>query len=473
MTAQFSDIWQTARQRLKETLNEDTFNRWIAGIVPVRQEDSRAVLGVSCGIFSDWLNCNYRDLIEQALRQASGNEGLAVVFEAGHEVPQEPAQPPPAAAPATPPSDPTAATPPPPARPASTRSRRRPAAGPVQPELTDMTRRFSFATFVVGENSRFAHAACVAVAAAPGTAYNPLFIHSPTGLGKTHLLQATALELLRKRPDAKIVYRSSEEFANEFIEAIRTGAMAEFRTRFRRVDLLLIDDVQFFAGKERFQEEFFHTFNALYHGHKQIVLASDRPPHDIDGVEKRLVSRFEWGLTTDISQPDLETRIAILRRKQDDHSIKLPDNVLFLVASRIRRNVRRLEGALLRLVSYGSVTGTTLDPAKAEEVLGHMLDEEAPTLLSVEHIQRTVADFYDIRLADMVGARRPQNIAWPRQVAMYLCREMTSYSSPAIGDYFHRNHATVLHAEQTVRERLAADPEFQREINLLSRKVRG
>jgi len=300
-----------------------------------------------------------------------------------------------------------------------------------------------------------------------------LFIHSSTGLGKTHLLQATAQELLRKMPNAKVAYRSSEEFSNEFIDAIRSGATGEFRTRYRGVDLLLIDDVHFFAGKEKLQEEFFHTFNALYHAHKQIVLTSDRPPHEIGGVEKRLVSRFEWGLATDIASPDLETRVAILRRKQEDHTLKLPDDVLFMVASRIRSNIRRLEGALIRLVSYGSVTGAPLDLAKAEEYLGPLLDEEPASLITVEHIQRTVSEFYDIRLADMVGNRRPQSIALPRQVAMYLCRELTSYSSPVIGELFHRNHATVLHAEQAIRERLAASPEFQREVNSLRRKVRG
>jgi len=325
----------------------------------------------------------------------------------------------------------------------------------------------------VGENNRFAHAACVAVAANPGTAYNPLFIHSPTGLGKTHLLQATAQELLKASPRARIAYRSSEEFFNEFIEAIRSGTVSAFRARYRSVDLLLIDDVHFFAGKDSLQEEFFHTFNALYHGHKQIVLTSDRPPHELGGVEKRLVSRFEWGLATDIAPPDLETRVAILRRKQDDHSLKLGDDILFLIAGRIRSNIRRLEGALIRLVSYASVTGTTLDVAKAEEHLGPLLDEEPASLVTVEHIQRTVSEFYDIRLADMVGNRRPQNIAVPRQVAMFLCRELTSYSSPVIGEHFHRNHATVLHAQQAVKERMTTDPEFLREVNTLRRKVRA
>lgn len=465
MMSSVVELWQAARERLGELLNEDTFTRWIAGIVPVRREESKVVLGVSCDMFSDWLTLNYLELIERTLREVSGEAALSVAFESGHEGPAvvETAAPVGAAA-----GDDSA-------RPR--RGRRRPAQAPAAPETPvetlNFNRRFSFNTFVVGENNRFAHAACVATAAAPGAAYNPLFIHSPTGLGKTHLLQATAQELLRTRPRAKIAYRSSEEFSNEFIEAIRSGTMSAFRARYRSVDLLLIDDVHFFAAKERLQEEFFHTFNALYHGHKQIVLTSDRPPHELGGVEKRLVSRFEWGLTTDIAPPDLETRVAILRRKQDDHAVKLGDDILFLIAGRIRSNIRRLEGALISLVSYASVTGTTLDVTKAEEHLGPLLDEEPASLVTVEHIQRTVAEFYDIRISDMLGNRRPQNIAMPRQVAMFLCRELTSYSSPAIGGHFHRNHATVLHAQQVIKERLVGDPEFQREVNVLRRKIRA
>jgi chromosomal replication initiator protein len=239
------------------------------------------------------------------------------------------------------------------------------------------------------------------------------------------------------------------------------------------VDLLLIDDVQFFQGKERFQEEFFHTFNALFHAHKQIVITSDRPPHEIGGLEKRLVSRFEWGLTTDIGLPDLETRLAILRKKQEDHAVKLDDDVLFFIASRIKSNIRRLEGALIQLVSFASVTGAPVTDTTAETLLGPILDEEASTLVSVEHIQRTVAEFYDIRLADMTSKRRPKNIAFPRQVAMYLCRKLTEYSSPAIAEHFNRNHATVLHAVGAVETRLTEDADFRREVNIIERKIKA
>ncbi|MBN2452293.1 MAG: chromosomal replication initiator protein DnaA [Lentisphaeria bacterium] len=453
--ATVSELWQAARRQLQDVVNEDTFARWIAGIVPVRMEDSRVILGVSYDVFADWLTLNYQSVIEKAVRDAAGSGGghLSVVFESGHE--------PPAGADAGPALPRRAVAP----RPAVAE-----AAG-VNPRL--LNRRFSFLTFVVGDNNRFAHAACLAVSHAPGTVYNPLFIHSPTGLGKTHLLQATAQELLSRVPHSRVELTSSEEFSNAYIEALKGNALGQFRGHYRNVDLLLIDDVHFFTGKERFQEEFFHTFNALYHGHKQIVLTSDRPPHEIGGLEKRLVSRFEWGLTTDIGQPDIETRIAILKKKQDDHAVKLRDDVLLLIAGRIKSNIRRLEGALIRLVSFASVTGVELDPARAERVLGPVLDEEAGCQISIEQIQRTVAEYYDIRLADMTSKRRPQNIAAPRQVAMYLCRKLTDFSSPVIGEQFSRNHATVLHAEQTVQERMGRDAEFRREVTSLVRRIRA
>ena len=456
------DIWQTSLGQLREMLNEDTFNRWIAGIVPVRREENTVILGVSCDIFSDWLSLNYKDIIERVVREVSASDELEIVFESGHE--------PPAARSDAPTASPISTAAPAPPIPAA-------APAPAPPGGTEkalaFNRRFSFDTFVVGDNNRFAHAACLAVAAAPGTVYNPLFMHSPTGLGKTHLMQATAQELLQHSPAARVEYISSEEFSNGYIDAIKRQGLSEFRRHYRNVDLLLIDDVQFFAGKEGLQQEFFHTFNALYNSHKQIVLTSDRPPHEIGGLEKRLVSRFEWGLATDIGSPDLETRMAILKRKQDDHVVKLGDDVLFLIASRIKSNIRRLEGALIRLVSYSSVTGKKLSQEEAERLLEPLLDEEATSLITIEKIQRTVAEFYDIRLADMSSKRRPQNIAWPRQVAMYLCRELTDYSSPAIAECFSRNHATILHAEQSVRERAEQNPDIRREVNILRRRIRG
>jgi chromosomal replication initiator protein len=332
-------------------------------------------------------------------------------------------------------------------------------------------RHFSFSSFVVGENNRFAHAACCAVADRPGLVYNPLFIHSPSGLGKTHLLQAIANSLHAAGSRLRIEFISSEEFSNKFIEALKGGQIAEFRAFYRNVDVLLIDDVHFFTGKERLQEEFFYTFNALYNGHKQIVLTSDRPPHEIGGLEKRLVSRFEWGLTADILPPDLETRIAILRKKQDNHAVKLDDAVLNYIADRVKSNIRRLEGALIRLVSYTSLTGQNVTLEVAEKLLAGVVDEEAVAPVTVERIQRQVAEYYDIRLADITGNRRPKNIAWPRQIAMYLSRRLTNLSSPAIAERFNRNHATILHAVSAIEKRMEEDAELRRNVALLERRL--
>ncbi len=448
------EIWQETSTKLKSLLNEDTYDRWISGIVPLNIDEKSCTLGVSNDIFSDWLRMNYKDLLMSVISDVTGRP-VQIIFESGHE-------------------------------PSPTKSPTKPYENnksESEPQLKTVTssaeaddqcynRRFTFDSFVVGENNKFSHAACVAVAKSPGKAYNPLFIHGATGLGKTHLLQAVAHELLSRRKRVRIEYLSSEDFANQFIDALGDRALPKFRRHFRNTDLLLIDDIHFFTGKERLQEEFFHTFNALYNSHKQIVLTSDRPPHEIGGLEKRLVSRFEWGLITDIMQPDLETRIAILRKKQNDHAVKLSDDVLFFIASRIKSNIRRLEGALIRLVSYASVTGADVTEETAEQLLGSLLDEEAATVVTVHHIQRTVAEHYDIRLADMTSKRRPQNIAMPRQVAMYLCRCMTDYSSPTIAEYFSRNHATILHAATTIEKRMADDGEFRREINALERKIK-
>ena len=450
------DVWPQACAKLRAVLNEDTYDRWISGIVPLDLSDKACLLGVSNEIFCDWLTMNYRDLIVSALAEVTGRQ-LKISFESGHEAMAKAVE----AAEARPKS----------ADPAPGEAA--PVAASDEADTSRYNRRFTFDTFVVGENNKFAHAACSAVAKSPGKAYNPLFIHGGTGLGKTHLLQAIAQELGGKRRRMRVEYLSSEEFANRYIDAIRDRGLPRFRQHYRNVNVLLIDDVHFFKDKEQMQEEFFHTFNALYNSHQQIVLTSDRPPHEIGGLEKRLVSRFEWGLITDIMAPDLETRIAILRKKQADHTVKLGDEILNFIATRVVSNVRRLEGALIRLVSYASVTGRPINMETSEQLLAPLLDEEATNLITVERIQRTVAEHYDVRLADMTSRRRPQNIAFPRQVAMYLCRQMTDYSSPTIAEYFNRNHATILHAQTCVSQRLARDPEFRREVSVLERKVKG
>lgn len=444
-------VWNDISAQLEQLLNEDTFDRWIAGIIPLDLDHRHLTLGVSNDVFSEWLSANYKGLIEDIFVKTTGSQ-IKVRFESGHDVPAQDI------------SDVVGnsgiSTPAPPAP-------------PLGSSVVDkrFNRHFTFESFVVGENCTFAHAASLATAESPGIAYNPLFLHGPTGLGKTHLMQAIAQHALSSGKCRNVEYLTSEEFANFYVEALRDKALPKFRRRFRNVDMLLIDDVQFFKGKEQFQEEFFHTFNSLYHGHKQIVISSDRPAHEIGGLEKRLVSRFEWGLTTEILPPAMETRLAILKKKQFEHAVKLSDEVLFFIANKIKSNVRRLEGALIRLVSYASITGTAIDLNLAENLLLPILEEEVGTNMTIETIQRSVAEYFDIRLADMSSKRRPANIAVPRQIAMYIARTLTDFSSPAIAEAFNRNHATVLHAVSAVTKKMANDSSFRQTVNNLERRL--
>ncbi len=455
---QLQELWGRTSGKLRELLNEDSYDRWIAGIVPLRMSESALVLGVSNDIFCDWLRSNYQDLIAETLREASGR-AMKVSFEGGHEF-----------APIT-----IADNPSPPAAEGRTtggRASRRSADQAAAPPPTPYNRHFTFDTFVVGDNNRFAYAASTAVAKAPGKAYNPLFIHGATALGKTHLLQAVAHETVGRRRRVRVEYMTSEDFTNHFIDALQRRSLPKFRQHLRSVDILLLDDVQFFTDKEQLQEEFFHTFNTLFNNHKQIILTSDRPPHEIGGLEKRLVSRFEWGLTTEVMPPNIETRMAILRKKQEEHSIKLDDDVLFFIASRIKSNIRRLEGALIQLVSYASISGESIAQARAGELLRPLLEEESSSSLTIADIQRAVAEHYDIRLADMTSKRRPQNIAFPRQIAMYLSRTMTQESLPRIADNFNRNHATVLHAVGTIERKMNEDSDLRNAISRLERRLK-
>ncbi|MDT8389101.1 MAG: chromosomal replication initiator protein DnaA [Lentisphaeria bacterium] len=444
-------VWNDISAQLKELLNDDTYDRWIAGIIPLNVDQRHLTLGVSNDVFSEWLSANYKGLIEDIFAKSTGTQ-VKVRFESGHEAPVVAM---PELAKTTERSS------------SSTRGFR--AAAPVADKR--FNKHFTFESFVVGENCTFAHAASLATAESPGIAYNPLFLHGPTGLGKTHLMQAIAQHALSSGKCRHAEYLTSEEFANFYVEALRDKALPTFRRRFRNVDMLLIDDVQFFKGKEQFQEEFFHTFNSLYHAHKQIVISSDRPAHEIGGLEKRLVSRFEWGLTTEILPPAMETRLAILKKKQFEHTVKLSDDVLFFIANKIKSNVRRLEGALIRLVSYASITGAVIDLTLAENLLLPILEEEIGTSMTIESIQRSVAEYFDIRLADMTSKRRPANIAVPRQIAMYIARTLTDFSSPTIAEAFNRNHATVLHAVSAVTKKMSRDPSFRQTVNSLERRL--
>jgi chromosomal replication initiator protein len=328
--------------------------------------------------------------------------------------------------------------------------------------------RNTFESFVVGPNNEIAHAASLAVAQAPARTYNPLFVYGGVGLGKTHLMQAIGQFVWAKRKNMKVIYVSSELFINEFIDAIQHSNLVKFRKRYRQADLLLIDDIQFLGGKERSQEEFFHTFNTLFDGHKQIVLSSDRPASEIANLEHRLVSRFEWGLTAELQPPAIETRLAILRKKADAMQIKLHEDVFQFLATRIRTNVRRLEGALMRVASFASLSGRELTNETVEHLLKDILQEEGRQSISIEQIQRRVAEHFDVRLADMTSKRRPASIAFPRQVAMYLARELTKASLNEIGDAFGgRDHGTVLHACKLVKKRIAEQDNIRQTISYI------
>ncbi len=434
-------LWNEACVHLQGLLHPDVYQRWIAVIEPRELDGDRLTVAVDNTFYQTWLEDNYLPLIEKALAAVCGNP-LKVRFVVGRRVP--------AAAPADAPSEPE--------RPA----RSKPVPRRSAPDVA-LNPRFIFDTFIVGASNSFAHAAALAVAQAPARAYNPLFIYGGTGLGKTHLMQAIGHHVLANSR-ARICYISSEAFTNEYIDALQNRTSVQFRKKYRSVDLLLIDDIHFLAGKERMQEEFFHTFNALFDAHKQIVMTSDRPAGEIQGLEQRLVSRFEWGLVTELQPPDLETRIAILRNKQAQGQVMLSDEALLFIAKSIKANIRRLEGALIRATSYASLTGRPLSIPELEHLLRDTLDQEKQETLTIERIMKIVADHYDLRLADMTSKRRPQAVAFPRQLAMYLSRSLISASLPQIGLAFGKTHATVLHACRTIERRLATDPNLRQDL---------
>ncbi|MBR6021891.1 MAG: chromosomal replication initiator protein DnaA, partial [Kiritimatiellae bacterium] len=330
--------------------------------------------------------------------------------------------------------------------------------------------RNTFDTFVIGSSNTFAAAAAKAVVDKPGCTYNPLFVHGGTGLGKTHLIQAIAQATLA-RGNAHVCYTTCEIFTNEFISALKAGDLVNFRKKYRSIDLLLIDDIHFLAGKNSTQEEFFHTFNALYQSQKQIVMTSDRPLSEIAGLEKRLVSRFEWGLTAEMEMADFETRVAILRNKREQMEFaEVSDDAIDFIAKNVRSNIRKLEGALLRVASYASLTHKEMTTEVLEVLLREVI-ENNPTALTIETIQRTVAEHYDLRLGDMTSKQRPANIAFPRQIAMYLCRELTDQSFPAIANAFGRNHSTVVHAHDAVAEKMRTDSALRQTILSLQQRL--
>jgi chromosomal replication initiator protein len=461
-TAQASadKVWTAAQQVLRTLLTPEIYNLWFASLRASSLNGDGLVLEVSNEFCELWLQDNYLSLLNDVLAQVTGQR-LEVAFKvraselAPRTWPEQAGLNGAEKEPARPHKEP-----------------------PPEEDRAALLREISFnpkntfETFVVGSNNTFAHAAAMAVAQSPGKSYNPLFLYGGVGLGKTHLLHAIGHYVVDHKKGARVTYVSTEKFTNEFIDAIQNNQLVRFRRRYRQTDVFLIDDVQFLSGKERIQEEFFHTFNTLHDSRKQIVLTCDRPASEIQGLEQRLVSRFEWGLVTDLQPPDVETRLAILRKKGKIMGVDLPEEIVQFLAQRIRTNIRRLEGALVRVTSYASLTGKPLTLDLVEGLLREILHEEGRYSINIELIQKRVAEHFDIRLADMTSKRRPENIAFPRQIAMYLSRQMTESSLNTIGEAFGgRDHGTVLHACRLVRDRMQVDPQVRQVVSYLEKQL--
>lgn len=440
-----SDSWEQISKRIRDRVSSDGFDRWFSGVRIAAISNDTVTLCVPNPIHQFFIESNYLPIVKESV-QATLPTVTQVEFTSSNEVEIAPR-----------PSAPTQKAP----------REKAPAtlAGAMNPRNT-------FEAFVVGSNNEFAHSAALAVAKSPATTYNPLFIYGVSGLGKTHLLHAIGHHVQATNKSAKIVYLSSEQFTNEFIDAIQHGTLVKFRKKYRQADVLLIDDIQFFAGKERSQEEFFHTFNALHDGHKQIILSSDRPASEIEKLEHRLVSRFEWGMTAEIQPPDTETRIAILRSKAEGLNLKLEPWIIEFLADKIRNNVRRLEGALMRVASYTSLSEKPITQESIENLLRDIFQEQARKTITIDAIQRRVAEHFDVRLADMTSKRRQANIAFPRQIAMFLSRQHTSSSLCDIGDAFGgKDHGTVIHACKLVKKRMEADEKTRQIVGMLDSKL--
>ncbi len=434
-------VWQNVLEYVRQSITDVEYHTWFEKIQPLGVVNGLLELGVPTTFFKGWIENHYSDLLAEALARLGAQTPR---FEL-KVVPIKPVQ-----------YDIFSASTP--LRPPELRSR--------------LNSKYIFENFVVGQNNNLAHAAAVAVAESPGNAYNPLFIYGGVGLGKTHLMHAVGHSVAQRFPDKKIEYISTETFTNELINAIREDRMAEFRDRYRSVDLLLVDDIQFIAGKERTQEEFFHTFNALYEARKQIILSSDRPPKDILTLEARLRSRFEWGLITDIQSPDLETRVAILKMNSEYRNMRLPEEVLEYIAKQITSNIRELEGALMRVIAYASLNGVQLSKAVAVKALSDVFAATEANL-TPEEILKAVADHYGLKLEEIRGAGRRKEVVIPRQLAMYLIREMTHASLPEIGQFFDgRDHTTVLYAIQKIQESIASDTALQQALKGIKERLR-
>lgn len=454
-TVDLKQVWASICLELQQVVSADAVTRWFRPLSVDNYTNQTLTLSSGNSIYQFWIEENYLPQLTAAASRVLG-ENVSIIFHS-HE------------APASSREGDTAKV-------APARIKKELLSKPSAPASVDsrgcLNPRSTFESFVVGMNNQFAHAAAMAVAQAPARTYNPLFLHGSVGLGKTHLMQAVGHLIQQNKKHLKIFYVTSEQFTNDYISAIQHGELAKFRRSYRQVDVLLIDDIQFLAGKDRSQEEFFHTFNTLFDGSKQIVLTADSPPTEIANLEKRLTSRFEWGLTAELQPPDVETRLAILRHKMNAMPEKLSDQVLDFIAERVKTNVRRLEGALNRVAAFASLHGKAITVPQTEVLLRDLLQQEGQQTVSIDLIQRRVAETYDLRLADMTSKRRPANIALPRMVAMYLSRRLTTASLNEIGDAFGgRDHGTVLHANRTIEEKMKADEKLRRIVTYLAEKL--
>ncbi|MBV6715969.1 chromosomal replication initiator protein DnaA [Paenibacillus chitinolyticus] len=451
MDSHTTDSWQQVLSIIQKKLSKPSFDTWLKSTRATVFTDTTVVISAPNNFAKEWLESRYAKMIGTTIYEFLGKQVEVKFINESDE------------------KSPVAVQAPPPEIPKET-------AAPVQEETFHhmMNSRYTFDTFVIGAGNRFAHAASLAVAEAPAKAYNPLFLYGGVGLGKTHLMHAIGHYVLEHNPRARVLYISSEKFTNEFINAIRDNRGEGFRNKYRSIDVLLIDDIQFLAGKEQTQEEFFHTFNALHEEGKQIIISSDRPPKEIPTLEDRLRSRFEWGLITDIQPPDLETRIAILRKKAKAENLEIPNEAMVYIANQIDTNIRELEGALIRVVAYSSLSNQDITTHLAAEALKDIIPSSRPRVITMQDIQQKVGEFYGLKMEDFKARKRTKAVAFPRQVAMYLSREMTDFSLPKIGEAFGgRDHTTVIHAHEKISEALKTDQELFKIIHSLTEKIKN
>ncbi|MCG8396029.1 chromosomal replication initiator protein DnaA [Bacillus atrophaeus] len=441
------DLWNQALVQIEKKLSKPSFETWMKSTKAHALQGDTLTITAPNEFARDWLESRYLHLIADTIYELTGEE-LSIKFVIPQNQDEEDFMPKP---------------------PIKKVAKEEPSDFPQNM----LNPKYTFDTFVIGSGNRFAHAASLAVAEAPAKAYNPLFIYGGVGLGKTHLMHAIGHYVIDHNPSAKVVYLSSEKFTNEFINSIRDNKAVDFRNRYRNVDVLLIDDIQFLAGKEQTQEEFFHTFNTLHEESKQIVISSDRPPKEIPTLEDRLRSRFEWGLITDITPPDLETRIAILRKKAKAEGLDIPNEVMLYIANQIDSNIRELEGALIRVVAYSSLINKDINADLAAEALKDIIPSSKPKVITIKEIQRIVGQQFNIKLEDFKAKKRTKSVAFPRQIAMYLSREMTDSSLPKIGEEFGgRDHTTVIHAHEKISRMMLDDEQLQQHVKEIKEQLK-